>query len=65
MMRVGERENWREMQPYRRWTTVSAVVLFVPRVTFHWSETGVIDLNRGQIPYGSFFSPLFQLWNTR
>ena len=47
MMRVGEGEDWREVQPF--WTadhsTASAGVLFVARVTFHWSETGVIDLN--------------------
>ena len=29
-----------------------------------WNEIVVIDLWRGQIPDGCFFSPLFQLRNT-
>ena len=45
MMRVGEGEDWREVQPFLTADHSLWWVLFVPRVTFHWSETGVIDLN--------------------
>ena len=45
MMRVGQAEDWLEVRPSGRWITASAGVLFVPRVSSRWSETGVIDLN--------------------